>query len=92
MFLLETERLLIRNWRDEDRNLFREINRDPKVMEFFPWRRTYEEADAMLERLRTMIEETGLGFYALEEKESGEPVGFCGIGPPPSHRSCRRKR
>jgi len=81
VFLLETERLLIRNWRDEDRNLFREINRDPKVMEFFPWRRTYEEADAMLERLRTMIEETGLGFYALEEKESGEPVGFCGIGP-----------
>lgn len=81
MILLETERLVIRNWRDADRNLFREINRDPKVMEYFPWRRTHEEADAMLDRLRTMIEETGLGFYALEEKESGEPVGFCGLGP-----------
>ncbi|MCL6708202.1 GNAT family N-acetyltransferase [Pseudomonas sp. R2.Fl] len=81
MILLETERLLIRNWRDDDRDLFREINRDPKVMEFFPWRRSREEADILMDRLRTMIGETGLGFYALEEKESGEPVGFCGIGP-----------
>lgn len=81
MIPLETERLLIRNWHDADRNLFREINRDSKVMEFFPRRRTHEEADVLMDRVRTMIEETGLGFYALEEKESSEPVGFCGICP-----------
>lgn len=79
--ILETERLILRNWRDDDRDLFREINRDPKVMEFFPWRRTYEEADAMLERVRAMIDTTGFGFFAIEEKESGDPVGFCGLGP-----------
>lgn len=37
---IETERLRIRNWLDSDRPLFAEINADPKVMEFFPRRRT----------------------------------------------------
>ena len=77
--ILETPRLTVRNWRAEDRDLFREINRDPKVMEFFPFRRSAEEADRMMERARAIINETGLGLYALELKESAEPIGFCGL-------------
>jgi RimJ/RimL family protein N-acetyltransferase len=77
--ILETERLRLRSWIDSDRDLFREINSDPKVMEFFPFRRTYEEADAFLARLNDAITETGLGFYALELKETQEPMGFCGL-------------
>lgn len=77
--ILETKRLVLRNWRDGDRNLFREINRDPKVMEFFPFRRSAEEADRMMERARAIIEETGLGLYAIEVKQSAEPIGFCGL-------------
>ena len=81
MVILETSRLTLRNWTDSDRDLFREINRDPKVMEFFPFRRTPEEADLMMERMRAMIEETGYGFYAIELKETAEPIGFCGLAP-----------
>jgi RimJ/RimL family protein N-acetyltransferase len=77
--ILETPRLTLRNWRDDDRHLFREINRDAKVMEFFPFRRSHEEADLLLDKVRRMIDETGLGFYALELKETAEPVGFCGL-------------
>lgn len=77
--ILETKRLIVRNWLDGDRDLFREINRDPKVMEFFPFRRSAAEADAMMERIRAVIEETGLGLYAVELKESAEPIGFCGL-------------
>ena len=77
--ILETERLRLRSWLDTDRNLFREINADSKVMEFFPFRRTHEEADALLKRLNASIIETGLGFYALELKATGEPIGFCGL-------------
>lgn len=79
MIILETERLILRNWRPADRDLFREINADPKVMEFFPFRRTYEESDAVLEKLNGMITDTGLGFYAMALKESDEPIGFCGL-------------
>ena len=31
--ILETDRLRIRSWIEGDRDLFREINADPKVME-----------------------------------------------------------
>lgn len=77
--ILETPRLILRNWRDDDRDLFGEINRDPKVMEFFPFRRSAEEADGLMQRARAMIEETGLGLYALELKQDAEPIGFCGL-------------
>lgn len=77
--ILETGRLRLRNWLDSDRNLFREINADSKVMEFFPFRRTYAEADAMMDRLNQNIADTGLGFYCVELKATGEPAGFCGL-------------
>ncbi|MCO5730256.1 GNAT family N-acetyltransferase [Rhizobium sp. SSA_523] len=79
--ILETPRLRLRSWLEEDRNLFREINADPKVMEFFPFRRTYAEADLLFERVNAMIREDGLGFYAVEVKDFGEAVGFCGLAP-----------
>jgi RimJ/RimL family protein N-acetyltransferase len=79
MMLLETERLTLRNWKDSDRNLFREINRDPKVMEFYAFRRSHEEADAIMDRINQLIEETGLCFCALELKETQEPMGYCGL-------------
>ncbi|MCF6368278.1 GNAT family N-acetyltransferase [Rhizobium halophilum] len=77
--ILETERLLVRSWIESDRDLFREINADSKVMEFFTFRRSHDEADALLERINGSIQATGLGFYALEVKDTGEPIGFCGL-------------
>lgn len=77
--ILTTERLIIRNWREEDRDLFHEINSDPDVMEFFPRRRNRAESDELFDYLKNMITDTGLGFYALELKATGETLGFCGI-------------
>lgn len=79
MIILETDRLILRDWKDTDRDLFREINRDPKVMEFFPYRRSHEEADAMMERINQLIADTGFCFYAMALKETDEPMGFCGL-------------
>ena len=76
---LETPRLVLRNWLPTDRDLFREINADPDVMVFFPFRRSHAESDAFLEKLNGMFSENGLGFYALELRETGEPLGFCGL-------------
>ena len=77
--IVETPRLVLRHWLASDRDLFREINADPKVMEFFAFRRTHEEADAFLGRLNGMINDNGMGFYAVELKASHEPIGFCGL-------------
>ncbi len=80
--IVETPRLILGTWLPTDRDLFREINADPKVMEFFPFRRSHEEADAFLGKLNGMMTEDGLGFYAVVLKEKQEPAGFCGLSHP----------
>lgn len=76
---LETERLIIRNWEERDRDLFYEINSDEEVMAFFAFRRTRELADAFLDALRTGIETDEIGFTAVEIRETGETIGFVGL-------------
>ena len=78
-FYLETERLIIRNWKEQDRDLFYFINSDDKVMEFFPFRRDRRASDKMMDDLRSNIERDGYGFTALELKQSSECLGFCGL-------------
>lgn len=79
MMRLETERLIIRNWEDHDRELFHRINSDDEVMRFFPFRRSRAEADTFLDRIRAENEARGYGFSALELKESGACIGFAGL-------------
>ncbi|MFQ6161527.1 GNAT family N-acetyltransferase [Sinorhizobium meliloti] len=79
MIILETERLRLRAWAETDRELIAEINNDPTVMEFFPFRRTRAEADALFDRNNSNIFETGFGFFALALRENDAPVGFCGL-------------
>lgn len=74
-----TERLVIRNWRNEDRALFHRINSDERVMAFFPFRRDRAQSDALLDKLRAGIEENGFGFCALERRDTGESIGFTGL-------------
>ena len=81
MMRLETERLIIRNWEDRDRELFHRINSDDDVMQFFPFRRSRAEADAFLDRIRAENEARGYGFSALELKETRACIGFAGLYP-----------
>lgn len=79
MIILETPRLIIRNWEERDRALFHHINSDPDVMEFFPFRRTRQEADERFDIWQKMITDTGFGFYALEDRQSGNAIGCAGL-------------
>ncbi len=81
MLIVETDRLALRQWQEEDRNLFREINRDERVMQFFPVRRSHADCDLLFDRNRDMIAATGLGFYALADRQTDEAMGFCGLAP-----------
>ncbi len=76
---LSTQRLIIRNWEDRDRDLFFRINSDETVMRFFPFRRTRQEADAALDRIRAGIASRGFGFTAVELANTGETIGFAGL-------------
>ncbi len=76
---LTTDRLILRQWRDQDRPAFAALNADPVVMEYFPRIRTRQESDAVLEILKDHIDEYGFGFWALELRDSGENIGFTGL-------------
>lgn len=76
---MRTERLILRNWEDRDRDLFFRINSDDRVMEFFGFRRDRAQSDALFDRLRSGIAEQGYGFTAVEIASTGECIGFVGI-------------
>ena len=79
---LETERLLLRQWIEQDLPVFAELNSDLDVMEFFPKPLNREESDAMAQRCELLISERGWGFWATEIKESGKFIGFVGLHKP----------
>lgn len=76
---LETARLRLRQWREEDREPFARLNADPKVMAFFPAPLTRKQSDAMVDRCQGLIAERGWGFWAVEAKSLSRCVGFVGL-------------
>jgi RimJ/RimL family protein N-acetyltransferase len=79
---IETPRLMLRRWREDDRAPFARMNADPRVMEFFPACLSPEESDAMLDRNEAHFARHGFGFLAAELRETGEFAGFVGMGVP----------
>lgn len=77
--ITQTPRLIIRNWQDSDEELFFHINSDETVMEFFPGRRDRQQSREMMHMLTGWINKTGYGFFALEKKDDGAPIGFAGL-------------
>ena len=76
---METDRLVLRNWREKDRQAFFEMNADRQVMRFFEKTRSRAETDAMLDRFVHEIDRDGYGFWAVELRGAGQVIGFTGL-------------
>lgn len=82
--VLETERLLLRRWRVSDAVLQRALwsERDPRVP---PHRRIDAEGRPTLhemeDRIRRGDPDAPLGLLALERRDVGEVIGYCGLIP-----------
>lgn len=76
---IRTERLILRNWEERDRDLFFRINSDETVMEFFPFRRDRAKADAKMDEIRAENTENGYGWMAAEIAATGDCIGFIGL-------------
>jgi len=79
---LETSRLRLRPWRDEDFAPFAALNADPQVMAHFPATLDRAESDVLAARCQSLIEAQGWGFWATEIKASGDFIGFVGLHRP----------
>lgn len=76
---METDRLLLRVWKESDLEIFARLNADPEVMEFFPRVLSREESDALGRKLCSEVEIQGWGPWAVELKSSGEFIGVVGL-------------
>jgi RimJ/RimL family protein N-acetyltransferase len=79
---IRTARLLLRRWRETDREPFAALNADPVVMEHYP--RTFDRAasDAAVARIEAHLDEHGFGLWAVEVRGGAPFVGFVGLMTP----------
>jgi len=79
MIAVQTQRLILRQWREQDRLPFAAMNADPQVMKYFPTTLSSLQSDALVDRFINDIESSGWGFWAAERVDTGEFIGFIGI-------------
>ena len=77
-----TERLWLRQWRDDDWAPFAALNADTEVMRYFPSTLDERESNAFAYRNAALLEVYGYGLWAVEERASGEFVGMVGLNQP----------
>lgn len=79
--MIETERLLVRPWRDADRAAYHAICRDPEAMRYLGPLQSRAETDAAIDRMIASQAANGFCFWAVERREDGALLGFCGLLP-----------
>jgi RimJ/RimL family protein N-acetyltransferase len=76
---LETERLVLRPWRDSDLDPFAEMGTDVRVMEYFLSTVPRSDSARMVESIRQHFAEHGYGFWAVEVEDGAPFIGFVGL-------------
>jgi RimJ/RimL family protein N-acetyltransferase len=78
-FALETERLILREWRKSDAEPFHAMCQDPQVMATLGPIMTRAQSDATIDRMQKRQADHGHCFWAMERKDDQAFMGWCGI-------------
>jgi RimJ/RimL family protein N-acetyltransferase len=76
---LNTTRLKLRNWKVDDLPGWIEMNSDPVTLQYFQRTDTKEESENSFVRNKNFLELHEFGLWAVEEKETGNFIGFIGL-------------
>jgi RimJ/RimL family protein N-acetyltransferase len=82
--MIETERLILRAWKGSDVAPFHAMGNDPQVMEFLGPFLSRADAESAAERQNGNLAALGHCFWAVERREDGAFMGFCGVKPGPA--------
>ncbi|NCT40412.1 MAG: GNAT family N-acetyltransferase [Alphaproteobacteria bacterium] len=77
--ILETDRIILREWQDKDRAPFARMNADPVIMEYLPRSLTEADSNKLVDRFIKHYDKNGYGIYVLERKEDGAFMGATGL-------------
>jgi RimJ/RimL family protein N-acetyltransferase len=82
--ILHTPRLVLRRWRDDDVEPMAAINADPEVMRWIGAGavRDLEQTRSGIVAIEREWETSGYGLFAIEERASGDLMGFTGMAVP----------
>ena len=78
-FRHETDRLILRDWREEDWPFFWEGTNTPGVMRWLGGVCDGAKRDAAQQRLLSYEREHGHTFWCVERRSDGAILGFCGL-------------
>ena len=78
-FRHETERLILRDWREEDWPPFWQATNTPAVMRWLGGVCDEAKKQGAQERLLSYEREHGHTFWVIERKSDGAILGFCGL-------------
>ncbi|MER9726974.1 MULTISPECIES: GNAT family N-acetyltransferase [unclassified Mesorhizobium] len=77
--MLQTKRLLLREWKDEDVDSFARMNDDPRVARYLGQFADRAAIEAWRNVQRDHFRTYGYGIWALEDLDTGGGIGFCGL-------------
>ena len=79
--MIHTERLVLRRWRDADREPFAAMNADPAVVEHLQGPMSRERSDDFIDRIEAHWEAHGWGLWAIEVPDVAPFIGYVGLWP-----------
>jgi len=77
--VLETERLILRRFTDDDVDAVFAVIGDPLTMKYYPQKFTRDDALRWVTKSQERYRTDGFGLFAVVLKSSGEVIGNCGI-------------
>lgn len=81
MIVIETERLILRTWKDADAQAYFNINQDPRVIEYLLGSLTMQQVTDFMRYMNSQFDEIGMALWAVEEKSTGKLMGYIGFDP-----------
>jgi len=79
MQILETSRLILREFHTDDKDRLEEVLSDPVAMRYYPAPLTRQEVEEWIARNIDRYASDGHGLWAMVLRSSGELVGDCGL-------------
>lgn len=76
-----TERFILREFLESDAQAFYEMDSDPEVHKYLGGNTvsSLEETEKAMNNVRQQYQDNGIGRWTIEEKESGEVLGWSGL-------------